>query len=161
MQTFLPYQDFEKSVRCLDYRRLGRQRTEAATIHKALSANLLKGWQRHPAVMMWVGYNNALADYYNHCIDEWVRRGYNNTLEKIILSETTTDADPPWLGVEQIHASHRSNLLRKDPEYYGKFGWKESPDLPYTWPSLNTDGSISLRQGDGRNRREPVDKRVL
>ena len=41
---------------------------------------------------------------------------------------------PPWLFNEEFHASHRSNLLRKDPEYYGKFGWKETPDLPYIWP---------------------------
>ena len=25
-------------------------------------------------------------------------------------------------------------LLRKDPDYYGRFGWSEPPDLPYFWP---------------------------
>ena len=33
-----------------------------------------------------------------------------------------------------MHASHRSNLLRKDPEHYMQFGWTEPPDLPYVWP---------------------------
>lgn len=33
-----------------------------------------------------------------------------------------------------MHASHRSNLLRKEPEYYTQFGWTEPPDLPYVWP---------------------------
>jgi hypothetical protein len=25
-------------------------------------------------------------------------------------------------------------LLRKAPEWYGQFGWRESADLPYVWP---------------------------
>jgi hypothetical protein len=41
---------------------------------------------------------------------------------------------PPWLGDEGVHASHRSNLLRKDREFYSKYGWAESDDLPYVWP---------------------------
>jgi hypothetical protein len=42
---------------------------------------------------------------------------------------------PPWWGDERLHASHRSNLLRKDPAHYGRFGWAEPPDLPYFWPA--------------------------
>jgi hypothetical protein len=45
---------------------------------------------------------------------------------------------PWWYGNRDLHASHRSNLLRKDDEYYGRFGWSESPDLPYWWPSQQT-----------------------
>jgi hypothetical protein len=41
---------------------------------------------------------------------------------------------PPWWGDPAFHASHRSNLLRKDPVWYGQFGWAEPPDLPYVWP---------------------------
>lgn len=33
-----------------------------------------------------------------------------------------------------MHASHRSNLLRKEPEHYTQFGWTEPPDLAYVWP---------------------------
>ena len=29
--------------------------------------------------------------------------------------------------------SHRSNLLRKDFEYYTKNGWLDNPDDPYVW----------------------------
>ncbi len=38
MQTFLPYTDFKQSARCLDYKRLGKQRLEARTI-----LNILEG----------------------------------------------------------------------------------------------------------------------
>jgi len=41
---------------------------------------------------------------------------------------------PPWFGDERYHASHRGNLLRKDPVWYGTLGWTESPELPYFWP---------------------------
>jgi hypothetical protein len=41
---------------------------------------------------------------------------------------------PDWFGNKEFHASHRSNLLRKDPEFYGKYGWTEPHDLPYIWP---------------------------
>lgn len=53
------------------------------------------------------------------------------------LRDTYPDTGmPPWLGDSDFHASHRSNLLRKDPEYYGEFNWTESPDLEYVWPKV-------------------------
>ena len=36
MQTFLPYKSFEKSAKCLDYKRLGKQRIETWQIYSAL-----------------------------------------------------------------------------------------------------------------------------
>ena len=131
MQTFLPYKSMGQSVRCLDYRRLGKQRVEAFQILNAL-AGKSKGWTNHPATKMWRGFEAALSFYKDLCIEEWVRRGYNNTMQKeasygaIVL--------PKWLGDEDFHASHRSNLLKKDPEFYGKFGWTEADDLEYVWP---------------------------
>jgi hypothetical protein len=92
------------------------------------------GWINHPAAKMWRGYEMALAEYQLIVILEWERRGYNNTMEMLSMDNARIFQNPPWLGDEAFHASHRSNLLRKDPEYYGKFGWTESPDLPYVWP---------------------------
>ena len=42
--------------------------------------------------------------------------------------------DARALGDERLHTSHRSNLLRKAPEWYGQFGWTEAPDMAYWWP---------------------------
>jgi len=54
MQTFLPYTDFIQSAKCLDYRRLGKQRLEAKTILNILLNETTKaGWRNHPAVLMW------------------------------------------------------------------------------------------------------------
>jgi integrase len=40
---------------------------------------------------------------------------------------------PHWLGNEEFHLSHRSNLLRKDFDYYSKHGWTDNPEDPYVW----------------------------
>lgn len=133
MQTFLPYPDFRQTVKCLDYRRLGKQRVEAFQILKILNGETNR-WQNHPAVLMWEGYEDALGSYMNHCILEWIiGRGYKNTMQYAVMP-TTKIKMPDWFGDENFHASHRSNLLRKKPEHYSQFGWIEEDNLPYVWP---------------------------
>ena len=135
MQTFLPYSNFEKTVKVLDDKRLGKQRVEAFQILKALRGDYAKtgAWENHPATRMWRGYSPALTAYMNTCIKEWCCRGKNNTMEKINIHGDDVVL-PPWLGDPDFHASHRSNLLRKDPQFYGQYHWQESDDLPYIWP---------------------------
>jgi hypothetical protein len=41
---------------------------------------------------------------------------------------------PPWLGDEALHRSHRSALVRKDPDHYAAQFPDVPPDLPYVWP---------------------------
>jgi hypothetical protein len=129
MQTFLPVHDFELSAMLLDWKRLGKQRVEAQQILNALLAG--GAWSNHPATRMWAGYEIALIEYKNAMIREWIRRGYKNTMEIIEVKDFKL---PPWFGDEKFHASHRSNLLRKDPIFYGQYGWEEGPDLEYVWP---------------------------
>ena len=129
MQTFLPYPDFKESLHTLDYRRLGKQRAEAYQIIRALRYG--GGYSHHPAVKMWRGHLNALKLYYNYALDEWIRRGYKNRMEKMPIHGRIVF--PQWFGNDKFHAAHRSNLLRKDQIYYGHFGWQEKPDLPYFW----------------------------
>ena len=131
MQTFLPHPDMRDSVSCLDNKRLGKQRVEAMQILNVLEGRR-QGWKNHPAVKMWTGYTDALHLYKDLCINEWVRRGFNNTM----VRTATVDIEPnlpSWWGGD-IHATHRSNLLRKDAAHYGQFGWGEPDDLPYHWP---------------------------
>ena len=132
MQTFLPYPDFYASAACLDYRRLGKQRVECLQLLKAIETGS-GGWVRHPAAIMWSKYPDALRLYQSFMIREWVRRGYVNNM---IIPEVSDRVRLPWwLGNPAFHASHRSNLLRKDPAHYGRFGWSEPPGLEYSWPS--------------------------
>ena len=132
MQTFLPYPNFLDSAQCLDYRRLGKQRVEAMQIHNIVSGKRTTGgWINHPAVKMWQGYDRLLAHYHNVMIREWIDRGYKNNMN--FLPENDNYDLPPWLGDNRLHSSHRSNLLRKDYDYYRQFGWSEPNNLEYYW----------------------------
>jgi hypothetical protein len=133
MQTFMPYPDMEKSIQVLDYRRLGKQRVETfQVLNILLDRTPTKGWRNHPVTRMWTGYEEALKLYQNYTINEWISRGYKNTmkLEEVTLEDVVM---PSWFGVESFHQSHRSNLLRKDYEYYSQF-FNEPSDLEYLWP---------------------------
>jgi len=137
MQTFLPYACFIKSARCLDDKRLGKQRVEALQILKALRGAYAKtgAWENHPATKMWRGYEAALGQYKNAMIEEWVTRGFKNTM---ILEPKQRCEHPRWLGYAALHESHQSNLLRKNPEFYGKYGWVVPSTMPYWWPTVQS-----------------------
>jgi hypothetical protein len=139
MQTFLPSESFAESARALDRARLGKQRVETLQIMKAL-ADPAYGWQNHPAVKMWRGYECALMNYQTAVCSEWASRGYKDTCHRKTLDEHAPTCGhralyrPAWLGDPALHLSHRSNLIRKDPVRYGAL-WLGTPaDLPYVWP---------------------------
>ena len=153
MQTFLPYSSFRKTMKVLDYRRLGKQRVEAKQIlNILLDRTETRGWRNHPITKMWVGYETALQLYYNNCVTEWIVRGYNNNMELEDITEPLIY--PEWLGNKSFHASHRGNLLRKDFDYYSKFNWEEDLDSPYVW--YDTDKQQWYLQHVGTGIREYV-----
>lgn len=139
MQTFLPYPDFARSAAVLDRQRLGKQRVECLQLVRAIRYG--GSWTNHPAARMWREHVPALIAYGRAVCREWISRGYRDTCYDK-LGEAMNDLRgwngetgmPPWMGDPAFHASHRSNLLRKDPVYYGRFNWREPPDLPYVWP---------------------------
>lgn len=141
MQTFLPYKSFVSSAKVLDNKRLGKQRVETLQIMNALVLNT--GWINHPVTNQWRGFEYALMSYQEAICDEWaIERGFNDTcLDKTFKIFETLDPElrlpalPPWLGKKVFHSSHRGNLLRKDPVYYGRFKWPEKPIDGYWYPT--------------------------
>jgi hypothetical protein len=135
MQTFLPYKSFKRSAQALDYKRLGKQRVEVLQILQALQRGE-GGWVNHPATRIWRGHTNALVNYGLAVCEEWISRGYKDTCYDKIAAFWQDDVQvvlPSIVGREDFHASHRSNLLRKQREWYGAYLWRESDDLPYVW----------------------------
>ncbi|WP_405374489.1 MULTISPECIES: MSMEG_6728 family protein [unclassified Microbacterium] len=147
MQTFVPFADFARSAAALDRARLGKQRVETLQVMRALTIPDY-GWRHHPVVAMWRGYRPALMVYQDAFVDEWVSRGFADTTRASTLATLDEVADdaavyrsgavplPPWLGREEVHRSHRSNLVRKDAEHYRSQGFTEPDDLPYVWPAV-------------------------
>lgn len=88
-------------------------------------------WANHPAVLMWVGYDDALRLYLNAIVVECIQRGVKNTTEICKVSKLEM---PQWLGDNRLHSSHRSALLFKDP-HYQQFGWTDPVVKEYFWPS--------------------------
>ena len=139
MQTFLPEEDFYKTAQSLDRQRLGKQRVETLQI-AGVVAGIKDGWKNHPAVKMWMNYPQTLLEYQRAIVGEWLDRGYKDTCwEKTVdlLAPIKQLSLPWWIGNDEFHLSHRSNLVRKNPEHYGSF-WPDVDDtLEYKWPSSN------------------------
>ena len=137
MNTFLPYEDFQKSAAVLDMKRLGKQRVEVKQILSVLILQNKKAWAHHPAVLMWKDYERLLAQYGAAVCVEWRVRGYKDTLLPQFeeLSRTLNHCKrPTWLGDESFHKSHQSNLIRKMPEHYSALFPGVPDNLPYVWP---------------------------
>ncbi len=139
MQTFLIYPNPNFGLHQLDRRRLLKQRIEAVQILRTI-AGLSEGWRYHPAVLMWRGRGDYLLHVYLGAVmmectgrgyySEWAQTAFANLCP---LFSNYRPEPPPWLNRE-FCAAHRSNLLRKDPDHYGQFGWTETADMPYIWP---------------------------
>lgn len=138
MQTFVPEgSDLSLNFQRLDYRRLGKQRVETWQILNTLTG-VSSGWSNHPAVRMWAGYEMGLALYGQKCCEEWVRRGYKDTMLirfQTVLDGVVASPLPPWIDRPDVTESHRSNLIRKDQEFYQPFWPGTTYDLPYVWPT--------------------------
>jgi Pyrimidine dimer DNA glycosylase len=149
VQSFLPHPDFAVTASLLDPRRLGKQRVEAVQILRGLTVPGY-GWRNHPAVRMWAGYEEALVRYGLDICTAWVSAGRADTCATTLVRDLSQGCKvsqvrhqpelalagelPPWLGDDALHRSHRSALLRKDPEWYARY-FDEPTDLPYVWPA--------------------------
>lgn len=134
MQTFMTYSDPVLTANYLDRQRLGKQRVEVLQLLNA-NLGLSKGWVNHPAARMWKGHEGSLARYGLAMCEVWVERGYKDSCADKIRGLVVPDENwPEWYGRDDILLSHRSNLVRKNPEFYGRI-WPDVPNnLPYVWP---------------------------
>lgn len=157
MQTFLTRRSFHRSMSDLDDKRMINQFEEALHILR-VHAGLTEGYKNHPAVKMWRGHEHALSIYMHSCtaervnrfgrrwnkdrpgaVDPWIRM---DEPERALKQQGRwgSFAYPPWWDELWVYMSHRSNLLRKDPEFYGAVGWSPVPELmPYLWPVVHSD----------------------
>ena len=134
MNTLLPYPDFQKSAKALDWKRLGKQRVE---IKQILEINFqvdkvgeiswegaefgkfreLSPYENHPAVLQWRNSDITLTVLGLTCCKEWMFRGYNDNLSgyfwNLLFDKELSLNVPEWLGDKRFHQSHQSKLLFK------------------------------------------------
>jgi hypothetical protein len=160
MMTFMPHQDYDKAVSCLDDTRLSKQRVEAANI---LAALLGLRWSStkmdyvkvelhelpfagHMAVRAWKGHEGSLQSYIQFACLEYADRGFQEEvgvrvadLLSPLIPMRRWDR-PEWANDSLVISSHRAVLLGKDFAFYSRYGWSEKPAVkdPITnrWPYL-------------------------
>lgn len=136
MQTFLTSSNYTKAAKALDNKRLGNQ------CYRECKTLINGKWANHPASKMWKGYERSLAKYaYALACEMGKRKHWKPEVvarwKKYWLYEITKHPDtgnPPWLGDENFHVAHQSNLIRKDPNFYKSKFPNVPDDLPYIWP---------------------------
>lgn len=137
MQVFVPSPDFAESARALDDRRLFKQLVEVYQLLMTilglpkLDGTPRKGWLNHPATVQWRDHPGALKRYALAVAKECKDRGQNAAgLESKIVALPVRDdgTNPPWLGDDTLHSSHRARLLQKDFNYYRRHDWPEADD---------------------------------
>ena len=137
MQVFLPFPDIQKSVSRLDSKRLNKQIVECYQILKALNGET-KGWVNHPATRMCSGYTNFLCAYGFRCCQEYTNRysKVHSLVDKFwdFYDDSKFLLFPRWFGDDRFHKTHRSNLYRKNPDFYSEFKSDYEDIKAYCWP---------------------------
>lgn len=110
------------------------------------------GYIYHPAVLMWLGYEQALKQYLNAHIDEAIARGINNLMERY---QVTDPIRPAWTYDSEFIARHRAVLLKKELDRHEP-PWYQLMDLfchssttrLYYWPYTHSIGQSAKIQGE-------------
>jgi hypothetical protein len=159
MMTHLPIENFAETATVLRDDELYPSRIDAYKVMEAL-LGIEKRWIRNPVATMWRGSEFFLGQYALTMCNEWkVRHATDSLYDKFVrliedamgagVMTPSSNADKPWwLGREGFHISHRSNLIRIAPKFYGPI-WPAVPDcLPYVYPA-GRDERASLKSWSG------------
>jgi hypothetical protein len=152
MQTFMTSNDYALVSYQLDNKRLGKQRVEAYQILRALTGQSL-GWIHHPATKMWKGYESSLAEYGMQMCEEWIARGFQDTLHsefRQLHDWLPITGNPWWVNNRALHLTHQSNLLFKDWQHYSKH-FRVPDDLPYLWPMPDSEAFLAGNMRERKN----------
>ncbi|GIV01619.1 MAG: hypothetical protein KatS3mg015_0449 [Fimbriimonadales bacterium] len=163
MQVFVPYPDIEKSVQCLDDRRLFKQALEAIQLLGVIldlpkaDGTKRTGWRNHPATLQWSRWPGALYRYTEAALREAERRGMKTDGLRTLLARIPKPRDrklPSWWGDEKVHSSHRARLLQKDFEFYSRYKWPEAKakdlwEREYWW-AIPEGSGYRLEQRKGK-----------
>ncbi len=108
---------------------------------------------------MWAGYEEALVRYGLDVCRVWREYGHQDGCAATLVAglaaarpgavvrgqaELAAAGElPPWLGDEALHRSHRSALVRKDPDRYAPLFPGVPDDLPYVWPASDRERAVN------------------
>lgn len=168
----------EKGINLTDWRKVklsGLSKGEREIVKKrrlALarkkSSLKLKGWVNHPARLVWVGHEKALARYGLIICKEWERRGYVENIAPhiAVLSSHFPDTGwPDWVFDPNAHLLMRQSLRFKEVVDNAKLVAKGKEAVWWyrdQWPSIEPIYGYAWSQPDRiRHLTVPEDKAIL
>ena len=123
------------------------------------------GYIYHPAVLMWLGYEESLKMYLNAHILASIDRGIKNKMDTYEISPNV--ARPPWTYDSDFITRHRAVLLNKELDRHETPWYQLKPEfmgipntLIYYWPYTPKIGKSAKTHGEAdlthRYKTEPL-----
>ena len=98
------------------------------------------GLRNHPVLALWYTHTDALGEYINCHIEEWLYRGYKNNMEIYTLPKKIEY--PPWVNDPEFHRTMRARMREKEKMWWQEYydgSRKQKPELWYTTMSFFVD----------------------
>lgn len=112
---------------------------------KDLNIKITKQFRNHPAVRMWLGYENCLKDYINAHIEIWIERGYKNTMK---LYDIVEYKRPYWCDDIKIINNFKKMLVKREIERSEELWYCLKHDFLYLYITNkfpNNDDNLSKK----------------
>lgn len=97
-------------------------------------------FRKHPAVSMWLGFEEALKDYINAHIEVWVSRGKNNTMKTYQVAPNYPR--PAWSYSQDVINNFKSALISKEISRREDAWYLKQNDFIDAWVSEKSYGDI-------------------
>jgi hypothetical protein len=101
------------------------------------------GFRKHPAVCLWLGFEESLKQYINAHIEAWISRGKNNTMKTYTVCENVPR--PSWTLSDEVINNFKSSLVQKEIERHEKSWYLTQSDFVEAW-SRTSDHSKQLNE---------------
>lgn len=163
MQSFVTDSCLLTCVKNLDNKRLGKQRLEGLQMLNSIYSGSTRGLFHNHCTKMWKNHPLALQAYINFCIQEWIFRGFKNTMK---IFPEYSEQMPDWFYWKSLQRSHRANLLRKNLAFYKDKFIKTPQDYEilrpylycgYLWPTKLTEEQYRIASEENVDPKEICD----
>lgn len=85
----------------------------------------------HPAIEMWLGFEDALRDYINAHIEKWISRGYENNMETYQVPPSYPR--PAWTYSPEVIRNFRSTLIEREIDRLEPVWYLRQDDFIEAW----------------------------